>query len=153
MLANRWMSAQARRVVDTALSPTATPIDINEEEEAGELVVKGRDDKAAVTLPLRATSPNSTRSRMNMVFSPSNASSDGGTAITPNMFAQGQRGTLTLSMSTTTRDNTSLACDEPQLHAIKDEHGVLPVERQLRQRHDDHAEHVCAGPARDDDAG
>ncbi|KDQ28716.1 hypothetical protein PLEOSDRAFT_1102756 [Pleurotus ostreatus PC15] len=156
ILANRWMSAQARRVVDTALSPTATPIDINDEEEAGELVVKGSVRKR------RQGSCNPSAARDEPQF---HAIKDEHSVLPVERQLRRRHGdhaehdNTSLARdepqfhSTTTQDNTLLARDEPQFHAIKDEHGVLPVERQLRQRHDDHAEHVCAEPARDDDAG
>ncbi|KAG9219756.1 hypothetical protein CCMSSC00406_0008133 [Pleurotus cornucopiae] len=76
---------------------------------------------SSVSLPLRATSPNSTRSRRNTAFSTSSASSDGGATITPGMFARGQRSTSTLSMSTTPQDNTSLG--RPSTHPPSPLHG------------------------------
>ncbi|KDQ25148.1 hypothetical protein PLEOSDRAFT_1084811 [Pleurotus ostreatus PC15] len=59
---------------------------------------------------------------MNTAFSTSSASPDGGATITPNMFARGQRSTLTLSMSTTPQDNTSLG--RPSTHPPSPLHGL-----------------------------
>lgn len=75
----------------------------------------------SVSLPLRTTSPNSTRSRRNTAFSTSSASSDGGATITPNMVARGQRSASTLSIATAPQDNTSLG--RPATHPPSPLHG------------------------------